>query len=155
MTRSDVPLVVCPECGAENNSFANACWICRSPLYSGKEELIEEELMPQAAVRSRGGLGHGMAVTAFVFLVLGTLLLTFGLLTSSFDRIIPFLLIVLPLVVAVSAFLLRGSQSENSVLRKIAFTLSAVVITIGTVVLLGIASIIALFAYCLMLLAKN
>lgn len=155
MTRSDVPLVVCPECGSENNSFANACWICRNPLYPGKEELVEAELVPQAAVRRSGQVEFGMALTAFVLLVLGTVLLTFGLLASSFDGIIPFLLIVLPLVVAVSAFMLRGSRSENSVLRNVSFALSAVVVTMGTVVLLGIASVIALFAFCVMLISMN
>lgn len=153
MTRSDLPTVVCPECGAENNSFANVCWICRSPLYQGKEELIDAELVPPEVAARQSKFGHGLSIWAFVLLVFATVLITFGMLASSFDGIIPFLLIVVPLVVAVSAFMLRGSRSENPVLQKLSLALSAVVATIGTVILLMIATIIALFAFCLMLLS--
>ncbi|RCS56043.1 hypothetical protein DTL42_01250 [Bremerella cremea] len=155
MTRSDVPLVVCPECGAENNSFANVCWICRSPLYTGKEETVEAELVPPTASSGRGKVASRLAASAFGMLVLGTVPLALGALANSLDGLVSFLLVVLPLVVVISAFILRGSQSESKWIRHLSFAVSALVVTIGTVILLGIATIIALFAFCLMLIAGH
>lgn len=154
--RSDLPTVVCPECGAENSSFANACWICRHRLYEGQEEVVEAELAPEIRPPRQSRTGHFLAFSALVLLSMAVTLIGLGIMIDDPQALIPFCLISVPLVVMVAALMFKGNQSQNGVLRAVSIVVSTVVstviVTIGVMVLMVIASVIALFAFCMSLL---
>lgn len=154
MVRSDLPTVVCPECGADNNSFANACWICRHPLYAGQEDLVEAELAPQLGPPRQSGTARFMAIWAFVLLSMAVALIGLGIMVDEPQTLIPYCLISVPLVVVVAALMFKGNQSQNGALQTLSIVVSTIIVTIGTMVLLLIASVIALFAFCMMLFAR-
>ncbi|GAA4422309.1 hypothetical protein [Bremerella cremea] len=146
--RSDLPHVTCPECGAENNSFANNCWICRHPLHQN-DELIERELLappPMPATRR-----PWVPNLALALLIVATCLVALGVSSDSAGALITFAIFVLPIAVACGVVIYQGSQSENKAFRTISEIFSTLIVTVGAMILLGIAGIIALFAFCLML----
>ncbi|MBA2114937.1 hypothetical protein [Bremerella alba] len=154
MTRSDLPHVLCPECGAENNSFANACWICRRPLYEG-DEMVDAELVMPVATPRQGYLGSLFGIWAFIFLALGAVIVGLGIYVDEPGILLPYLIVVMPLSIGVGVLLLKGNQSENPWLRGIAMSFSALIISIGALVMLGIALIISLIVFCFMLIAAT
>ncbi len=154
MTRSDLPHVSCPECGAENNTFANACWICRRPLY-GDDELVEAELVAPIGRSRQDRMGRIIGVWAFIFLVFGAMVIGLGIYVDEPGILFPYLILVTPLCIGVGVLMLKGNRSENPWLRAIAICFSTIIVSVGAMVLLGIALIIALIAFCFMMLAAS
>lgn len=154
MTRSDLPHITCPECGAENNTFANVCWICRRSLYEG-DELVESELVSQVGASRQDRMGRIFGIWAFIFLALGAVVVGLGVYVDEPGVLLPYLIVVTPLSIGVGVLILKGNQSENPWLRGIAMCFSALIVSAGAMVLLGIASIIALIAFCFMMIAAS
>ncbi|WDI42445.1 hypothetical protein [Bremerella sp. P1] len=154
MTRTDLPHINCPECGAENNTFANACWICRRPLYEG-DELIEAEIVSPIDRPRQDRVGRIFGIWAFIFLGLGAMVVGLGVYAEEPGVLLPYLIVVAPLCIGVGVMILKGNQSENPWLRGIAMCFSALIVSAGAMVLLGIAAIIALLAFCFMVIAAS
>lgn len=154
MTRSDLPHINCPECGAENNSFANVCWICRRPLYEG-DELVEAEMVSPIGSPRQDRVGRIFGIWAFIFLGLGAMIVGLGIYVDEPGILLPYLILVTPLSIGIGVLILKGNQSENPWLRGIAMSFSALIVSAGAMVLLGIAAIIALVAFCFMLVAAS
>jgi len=154
MTRSDLPHVTCPECGAENNTFANACWICRRPLYEG-DELVEAEIVSPVGLPRQHRTGRIFGIWAFIFLTLGMMIVGLGVYAEEPGLLVPFLIVVAPLSIGAGVLMMKGNQSENPWLRGIAMSFSALIVSIGAMVLLGIAALIALIAFCFMMIAAS
>lgn len=154
MTRSDLPHINCPECGAENNSFANVCWICRRPLYEG-DELVEAEMVAPIGSPRQDRVGRIFGIWAFIFLGLGAMIVGLGIYVDEPGILLPYLILVTPLSIGIGVLILKGNQSENPWLRGIAMSFSALIVSAGAMVLLGIAAIIALVAFCFMLVAAS
>ncbi|MFN3151757.1 hypothetical protein [Bremerella sp.] len=154
MTRSDLPHINCPECGAENNSFANVCWICRRPLYEG-DELVEAEMVSPIGSPRQDRVGRIFGIWAFIFLGLGVMIVGLGIYVDEPGILLPYLILVTPLSIGIGVLILKGNQSENPWLRGIAMSFSALIVSAGAMVLLGIAAIIALVAFCFMLVAAS
>ena len=148
--RSDLPHVTCPECGAENNTFANACWICRHPLYETEELVVGEIVEPTSPSAQKHGC---LPSIALVLLILAALVVGFGVLADTKGGVISFAIFVVPLIVGCGVVIYRGSKSESKTYRLLSDIFSTLIVTVGAVILLGVASIIALLAYCLMLVA--
>lgn len=144
MTRSDLPHVNCPECGAENNTFANVCWICRRPLYEG-DELVEAEQVASIGRPRQDRMGRVIGIWAFIFLAVGALIVALGIYVDEPGILFPYLILVTPLCIGVGVLMLKGNQSDNPWLRAIAICFSTIIVSAGAMVLLGIALLIALF----------
>lgn len=154
MTRSDLPHINCPECGAENNTFANVCWICRRPLYEG-DELVEAEEVSSVDRPRQDRVGRIFGIWAFIFLAFGAVVVGMGVYVDEPGLMLPYLIVVAPLCIGIGVLVLKGNQSENPWLRGIAMCFSAIIVSAGALVLLGIATIIALIAFCFMLMAAS
>jgi len=154
MTRSDLPHINCPECGAENNPFANVCWICRRPLYEG-DELVEAELIAPDDRPRQDRVGRIFGIWAFIFLIMGAIVVALGIYVEEPGALLPYFIVVSPLSVGIGVLILKGNQSENPWLRGIAMCFSALIVSAGAMVLLGIATLIALIAFCFMVIAAS
>lgn len=154
MTRSDLPHINCPECGAENNTFANVCWICRRPLYEG-DELVEAEMVSPSGAPRQDRMGRIIGVWAFLFLAMGAFLVGVGVYIDEPGLMLPYLIVVTPLCIGIGVLFFKGNQSDNPWLRGIALCFSTLIVSAGALVLLGIASIIALIAFCFMMMAAS
>ncbi|MHC2066793.1 hypothetical protein ACYFX5_04930 [Bremerella sp. T1] len=154
MTRSDLPHVLCPECGAENNTFANVCWICRRPLYDG-EDIIEAEAAVPQSKPSQDRLGRIFGIWSFIILAFAVVLVGMGVYVEQPGALLLYMIVVAPLSIGVGVLIFKGNQSSHPVLRGITMSLSAVIVTAGTMVMLAIAGVIALIVFCLMMFAAS
>lgn len=154
MTRSDLPHIKCPECGAENNTFANVCWICRRPLYDG-DELVEAELITTNGPPHQDRMGRIIGIWAFIFLALGAMIVGLGIYVDEPGILLPYLIVVAPLCIGVGVLMLKGNQSESPWLRAVTICFSTIIVSVGAMVLLGIALLIALVVFCFMMLAAS
>lgn len=153
MTRSDLPQIVCPECGAANNGFASHCWICRHPLV--EEDLVDAQMVASPESRPREYGSRVMPIIALVILVLTTFVIGIGMALDSTESLIGLGIVVLPAAIGCGTVIYQGSHSENKWFRGISMFLSTLIVTVSSLVLLAIAGLIALIAFCYMLIVSS
>lgn len=147
MNRS-LPLVRCPECGADNNAFAAKCWICQRPLVDEADLVAASPIdAPAFAARSYGKIGN--------VLLIGTLLalavVAIGVWTIEPIALIFYaILVCLPcLVVGISLRQILAAKDKPTATSA----LTVVLIVVSVTGLLGISIGILFFTICLQMFA--
>ena len=132
-------VVHCPECGADNDERRPKCWLCGANVVGG------------VATRdfARPGTAHAPPQFALssLFLIVTLLCVCLGLASIAPGLIVPLLVIVVPaLIRSVSA---SQRRTRGGAPLTIADKFAAFFASLGIVVLIGVAGIIAFLAACL------
>lgn len=148
-------VVVCEECGAENQLPATICWLCYRALGDSSGIVTAELVMGKPPVRKLDPTTQiifGVMTLAVFGLVC---LVSASLVISERDLLLPVAIVILPAVIATSVSLVRSAGSDSGANWQRAFLtmLASFGITIGILFLLAMALIVALFVICLNSLA--
>ncbi|TWT31486.1 hypothetical protein [Blastopirellula retiformator] len=144
-----IPLVACPQCGAENYAFAPRCWICQSEMET--EELVAAEKVGQtpAFAQTRATFSANLPV----LILLPTLgLVGYGVARVHLGLLLPYLLVVsLPMLGI--ALMIRGGIRNNrrtaSVGGSIAVTISLILmLAVGMAILVVVGIVVFVLLVC-------
>lgn len=125
----------CPYCGARNARGEAKCWLCKQPL--SLEAAANEPILAEAVdVRPQFALST-------LLLVMTVICISAGLVAAAPGLIIPLVVLVIPALIR-SVAAARASGGPVSIGQKIA----TFVVSLGLVVAIWTAGIIALCAAC-------
>jgi hypothetical protein len=143
----------CTECGAASARDAAYCWLCGAKL-GATPNVIDAELVRHvpryAAVESL--FAAGVVLSALVLVILAI-----GIAMDEPAGLIPFFIVVGPALLATAIHLARRRARAQDVTWMhgfITFWISGAAV-IGAIVLLAVGALVALFLYCLVVVAAH
>jgi len=154
----------CPHCGAKVGPTWTNCWLCGLQLNQGlpaNEPLLAERVFetdsPSAEPTNQSANVVAMVAKAAGFLLAGIIaLIMLGMIINrEYGGVIFFLLLLTPAgVVTVTKSIRRQSKgAAMSGLEQLGTFLMSLAVTVGAVVLLGIAAFAALCVACIVALS--
>jgi hypothetical protein len=147
------PDLKCPHCGAKVGRNWTTCWLCGLELPG-----MQTESGPDAAPPSRPNVVATLARVAGLLLAITIVLILFGLVSEGeYGGAIAMTLLLLPAgIVTLTKSLRRRSEGDEfSVIEKVGTFFLSLAVTVGGLLLLGIALFVALFVACLAILTTS
>ena len=149
-----LPSTVCPRCGATNPPHIAQCWLCQrqetADPYAAPAELSATDVPaagPPAAAQQRSESVYAALLLGAVFLAV---IIGVGLGAQDPGLLVPYLIVIAPAFLATAARFMfgiaRGEQTKPSALLVAFVSGLSFVLVLG---LLAIASIVALFLWCI------
>jgi hypothetical protein len=156
----------CPHCGAKVSPAWANCWLCGLKLNKGLPaepalatgQIFETDDATASPPNESAGVVATIGKAAGFFLAGIIALIMLGLLANGeIGGAIFFLLLLLPagLVTVTKSLRWQSKGVEFTVLEKLGTFLMSLAVTIGAVVLLGIAAFAALCVACIVALSTN
>ena len=142
----DAELVACPHCGAGNAARRTECWLCHGALSSSK--LSEDASVSPALLQRYPGQPVGAQTFSLstLFLVITLIGVFLGVVAAAPGMGVLLLFVVLPAMIR--TFAATGRSKQFGERPTVGDKLGAFAISIGVVLLVGVAAFIAFNVAC-------
>ncbi len=153
MSQPTEAVLTCPQCGADSVPFAKHCWMCGADLQNAPKRNIP--IAGQAKPTWAAGESTALIVVAILCAVV--LLVGLGIAANEPGLVIPYAIFAGPALLAtlIRATRKRVQGKPMGIAESIGTFLVSGMIVFGILVLLVIALIIGLIAYCFAELARH
>lgn len=142
----------CPDCGAENNPFADACWLCQRDL-ARESEIVEAELV---TTHARNPLVERIFAVLTGLVAIVVVLVGIGVASEEPWLVLVYGILITPPLVGTFVRLKRQQQRQGHVGwgERLLTLIASFALMYAFLMVLGAAAMVAFFIYCVIALNR-